>query len=97
MITRYWRGITFHEKADAYEAHLRQETFKKLETIDGFRGAQILKRTVPEGIEFVVLSNWESMDVIKSFAGEDIENAVVPDVARAMMVSFDERVVHYSS
>jgi len=38
---------------------------------------------------------WESLEAIRSFAGEDSEAAVVPLVAQAMMVEFDARARHY--
>jgi heme-degrading monooxygenase HmoA len=57
--------------------------------------ASILKRDVEGGIEFQIITVWESLEAIKSFAGEDTEAAVVPLVAQAMMVEFDARALHY--
>lgn len=37
-----------------------------------------------------------SLDAVRSFAGPDAETAVVPDVARQMLVRFDERATHYA-
>jgi heme-degrading monooxygenase HmoA len=95
MISRHWTGICRRDRADAYIHHLRSETFPVLTTIAGFVRASILKRDVEGGIEFQIITVWESLEAIKSFAGEDTEAAVVPLVAQAMMVEFDARALNY--
>jgi heme-degrading monooxygenase HmoA len=95
MISRHWKGVCRRERADAYIHHLRSETFPALTTIAGFVRASILRRDVRDGIEFQIVTVWESLDAIKAFAGEDAEVAVVPSVARAMMVEFEPRATHY--
>jgi len=95
MISRHWTGICRRDRADAYIHHLRSETFPVLTTIAGFVRASILKRDVESGIEFQIITVWESLEAIKSFAGEDTETAVVPLVAQAMMVEFNARALHY--
>jgi len=95
MISRHWTGICRRDRADAYIHHLRSETFPLLTTIAGFVRASILKRDVERGTEFQIVTVWESLEAIKSFAGADTEAAVVPLVAQAMMVEFESRVLHY--
>lgn len=95
MIARHWRGIARTEVADAYTDHLRTETFPALARIDGCLNASILRRVVPAGVEFLVVTNWASLDAIRAFAGADVETAVVPDTVRAMMVEFDRTARHY--
>lgn len=95
MIARHWRGVTRADQADAYVEHLHTETFPKLETIPGFAGVTLLRRAIPLGVEFLVITRWRSLDDIRRFAGEDAEVAVVPDVARAMMVEYDDVARHY--
>jgi heme-degrading monooxygenase HmoA len=95
MIARHWKGIAKRERADDYIAHLKSDTFPKLASLTGFVRASILRREIPNGIEFQVVTVWESLQAIRAFAGTDIEAAVVPAVAQAMMVEFDRRAVHY--
>lgn len=95
MIERHWKGIARVAEADAYTDHLLTETFPKLKTISGFTGASILKRPVDDGVEFLVITRWNSMDAIVQFAGERADTAVVPDKVKKMMVSFDASVAHY--
>ena len=95
MISRHWTAICKRDRTDAYIHHLQSETFPILTTIAGFVRASILKRDVERGTEFQIITVWESLEAIKSFAGEDTEAAVVPFVAQAMLVEFDARATHY--
>jgi hypothetical protein len=95
MISRQWRGLAKSSHADRYVEHLREETFLKLKKIPGFASASILRRTVPDGVEFLIVTTWESIDAIQGFAGPDVETAVVPPNVQAMMVEYDDRVRHY--
>jgi len=95
MISRHWRGIIRRGEAENYLDHLRRKTFPQLETIEGFRGASILKREVTSGTEFLIVTNWESTEAIRRFAGAALNQAVVPPEAQAMMIEYDKEVVHY--
>ena len=95
MISRHWKGVAKAGRADAYVQHLKADTFPRLAAVPGFIRASILRREVEGGTEFQIVTVWESLDAIKSFAGEDTEVAVVPLVAQAMMVEFESRALHY--
>ncbi len=95
MISRHWTGIARRDCAVRYVAHLEEETFPSLASLAGFVHATILKREVNAGTEFRVITVWESEQSIRAFAGADVEAAVVPDKAEAMMVEYDRRAVHY--
>jgi heme-degrading monooxygenase HmoA len=95
MISRQWRGLAKASAADRYVEHLRAETFPLLSKIQGFMGASILRRTLPEGVEFLIVTRWDALEAIRSFAGANPNQAVVPDTVRAMMVSYDDAVAHY--
>ena len=95
MISRHWRGIARRDCADRYIAHLEGETFPRLASLAGFLRATILRRDVDAGTEFRVVTEWESEQSIRAFTGADIEAAVVPDKAKAMMLEYDLRAVHY--
>jgi heme-degrading monooxygenase HmoA len=83
------------ERANEYEEHLKAETFPSLRKLPGFLAASIHRRGLENGVEFVVLSQWESREAIARFAGSDLEAAVVPTNVQAMMVEFDARARHY--
>lgn len=95
MISRNWRALARRGEADNYIHHLLQETFPKLSEIAGFIRASILRRELPAGIEFLIVTEWESLDAIRDFAGADAEAAVVPPMVQAMMLEYDTRVRHY--
>jgi heme-degrading monooxygenase HmoA len=83
------------DQAHNYVRHLRSETFPALQRIPGFVDASILSRQLPDGIEFLVVTRWQSLEAIARFAGSDPEVAVVPDSVVRMMIEFDERAQHF--
>jgi heme-degrading monooxygenase HmoA len=97
MISRIWHGWTTRTDADVYEALLREEIFVGIKDrhIEGFRGIQLLRRELGDEVEFVTIMEFDSLDAVKAFAGEDYEVAVVPPKARAVLSRFDQRSQHY--
>lgn len=95
MILRAWKGIAKAGEADRYAQHLKTVTFPSVLKIKGFVRGTVTRRDVESGVEFLVLTEWESVDAIKQFAGEDAELAVVPPVIEALLVSYDKYAVHY--
>jgi heme-degrading monooxygenase HmoA len=95
MIERHWTGIARKDSANEYIAHLRNDTFIEIKKIKGFISASILKRDLSEGVEFLIITKWETLEVIKQFAGEDIEIAVVPKLVQDIMIKYDKKVRHY--
>jgi len=95
MISRHWRGLAKSTLADEYVAHLRTETFPQLSNIRGFVNASILRRMVPEGVEFLIVTNWDSIKAIEQFSGREPETAVVPERVQHMMIEYDHKVRHY--
>jgi heme-degrading monooxygenase HmoA len=95
MIARHWRGLVKRDRAAAYVEHLQSETLPQLVQLAGFHDAKVLRRDLPQGVEFVVLTVWESLDSIRAFAGNDVESAVIPPKARDMMIEYDPRARHF--
>jgi heme-degrading monooxygenase HmoA len=95
MIARHWRGLAHAQSAAAYVQHLQTETFPKLAGIRGFVDASVLRRSEARGVEFLVVTRWESLEAIVGFAGNDSEVAVVPERVRCMMLEYDDRATHY--
>jgi heme-degrading monooxygenase HmoA len=95
MIIREWRGRARHSQADAYPKHFRERVISELRHVRGFIGAQLGRRAVDGQLEFLVLTQWQSMDAIRAFAGADVGKAVVEPSAAAALVEFDDRVRHY--
>jgi antibiotic biosynthesis monooxygenase (ABM) superfamily enzyme len=97
MISRIWHGWTTPENADAYESLLKNEIFTGINNreIAGYRGIHLLRRDLGKEIEFVTIMWFDSIDAVRSFAGEDYEGAVVPPNARVLLSRFDEKSQHY--
>ncbi len=97
MISRIWHGWTSRENADAYEALLRSEVFVGIarRAIKGYRGIHLLRRDISDGVEFVTIMWFDSLEAVRAFAGEDYEAAVVPPAARKLLSRFDDRSAHY--
>ena len=95
MICRHWRGLALPKFETAYAEYLRANTLPHLKSLPGFQGACVLRRPSSEGVEFIVITRWESMECIEAFAGKDAEVAVVPDEVHRMMREFDPRARHY--
>jgi hypothetical protein len=97
MISRVWHGWTAPGNADAYESLLKSEIFRGIQDrqIAGYRGIQLLRRSLEHEVEFVTIMWFDSMDAVRTFAGEDHEAAVVPPEARALLSRFDARSQHY--
>lgn len=96
MIARLWRGATATAaKADAYQQHVTGKVFPALAAIKGFVGARVLRREEGGRVEFLVITEWESMEAIRRFAGERPELAVVEPEAREALSDYDGLVRHY--
>lgn len=95
MISRQWRGLAKADMAEAYVEHLRMDTFPAIRKLPGFVSASIQRRVVPEGVEFLIVTQWASLESIRGFAGANPEVAVVPEKVRDMMTEFDQLVRHY--
>lgn len=70
-IVRVWRGSTSASRADDYEAYLYAEGLPDLKKYAV--GVQMLRRDRTNESDFVVMSFWEDIPSMSSFAGSDPE------------------------
>lgn len=96
-MARVWHGWTRPADADQYENLLKTTIFPGIadQGIRGYRGIELLRRTVGEEVEFITIMWFESWDAVRSFAGEDPGAAYVPLAAREVLARYDERSSHY--
>lgn len=96
-VSRIWHGYTTPENANAYEALLRSEIFPHIQNrnIAGFNNIQLLKRVVNDETEFITIMQFDNLQAVKEFAGENYEQAVVPEAARKVLKRFDATSQHY--
>lgn len=95
MIARTWRGRAITADAPAYVRHFTGNVAPELRSLPGNRGALLLQRPAGAETEFLAITLWDSRDVIRTFAGEDISRAHVEPQARAVLSSFDDFADHY--
>jgi heme-degrading monooxygenase HmoA len=95
VIARYWSATTTREKAPEYAHHLTTAVFPELTRLNGYEGGKLLQREADGRVEILVITFWKSLECINAFAGADLENAVVPDKAAALLTDFDRRVKHF--
>jgi hypothetical protein len=98
VIARLWQGATRPENADAYAAHLRDHILPELAKLPGWAGAFVMRRPGPragDDVAYAVMTLWFSERAVRAFAGDDVEAAVVPPEALALLSAHDERAVHW--
>jgi heme-degrading monooxygenase HmoA len=95
MIQRHWKAVAKSDEAENYIRHLQTKTFPHLSGLSGFIKAVILNRQLDNGVEFLVITTWKGVEAIKQFAGDPVDMANVPAEAQAMMITFDQKAIHY--
>jgi heme-degrading monooxygenase HmoA len=96
VIVRAWHAIATAEGADAYREHFTRTVLPDLQRIDGYRGGYLLRRDHDTHVRLQVLTLWDSLEAIRSFAGANLENAVVEPAAQAALVTYDSTVTHHT-
>ena len=94
VIARSWSARATPTGAQAYVRYFRDALAPELAKLEGFLGASISQLERGDALELLVITRWASLDAIHRFAGADHERAVVEPEARALLLSFDDRVEH---
>jgi len=95
VIARTWRGWTRKEDAEAYVAYVEETGMTAYRSTPGNHGAWILRRDDGDRTEFVTLSFWDSLDAVRAFAGDDVEQAVFYDEDDRFLVDRETTVHHW--
>jgi hypothetical protein len=77
---------------------LRRHPVARAAQAAGFNGAYLLRRDLGEDgtVELTAHTFWESAEVIRAFAGDDITVSVVEPEAQAMLLDYDRSAAHRS-
>ncbi|HEY1468838.1 MAG TPA: YciI-like protein [Candidatus Acidoferrum sp.] len=94
-IARVWTARTTEGKWPLYREHFSKNVLAELRAINGYLGATLYVRHVGADREILVETYWRSLDAIHTFAGVDLETAVVAGEAAGMLTDHDQRVRHY--
>lgn len=96
MIVRAWQATATAEGADIYRGHFTRTVLPELQRIEGYQGAYLLRRDHDTHVQLQVLTLWDSLEAISSFAGATPEDAIVDPAAQAALVSYDSTVTHHT-
>lgn len=95
MIVRMWHGRVPTSKAKAYREFLNLRAVRDYQAVPGNLSVHILERQAGEITHFVTLTFWENMDVIRGFAGEEVERAKYYPEDQDFLLEFEPSVIHY--
>lgn len=95
MIARIWRGATLVEQADAYLDHLRETGLADYARTPGNRGVTVLRRDLGDHTEILLISMWDSMDAVRTFAGEHPDDSVYYPEDETYLLAMEPFVRHY--
>ena len=96
-IIRTWKGWTSLQNAPVYEDMLINEVFPtvKKKGVKGLEKVSISTMEKSDEVEFFLVLQFDSIDAVKSFAGEDYQKAYIPDNAKQVLLRYDETAQHF--
>ena len=96
-IIRTWKGWTTIENALIYENMLINEVFPtvKKNGVSGLKKVCISTKNKIDEVEFFLTLQFDSLDSVKSFAGENYKQAYIPENAKRVLKRYDLTAEHY--
>jgi len=95
MIIRMWHGRVKHDDAEAYRQFLIERAIPDYQSVAGNLGVKILQRQASDATHFITMTSWESIEMIRAFAGDDVEKAKYYPEDEGFLLEFEPSVVHY--
>ncbi|MEZ5500537.1 MAG: hypothetical protein R3E77_14060 [Steroidobacteraceae bacterium] len=96
MICRIWHGRTHKNKADNYEAFLKNRAIPDYQSVPGNLSVAILRRDDGEVAHFMTMTFWASENSIRSFAGDDLLKAKYYPEDNGFLLEFEPQVQHFA-
>lgn len=96
-ITRIWHGKTKAEHADIYLKYIEETGLKEYRNVDGNLSAKVLRSIKDDICHFLTVTEWDSYESIKKFAGDDFEKAKYYDEDNKYLLEFEDKVQHYET
>ena len=96
-IIRTWKGWTSPENAPVYEAMLKNEVFPEVvrKGVKGLEKVSISTQREKNEVEFFLVLQFDNLDSVRTFAGEDHEAAYIPDKAKRVLSRYETTARHY--
>jgi heme-degrading monooxygenase HmoA len=95
VIARNWHGRVPAAQADAYFAYLQRTGIPDYQRTPGNRGVYVFRRIEGGEAHFLLTSLWDSLDAIRTFAGDDVERAHYYSEDTAYLLELEPKVTHY--
>lgn len=95
MIARIWHGKTHAADFEKYSEFLRRTAIPDYEKTKGFKGLRFLRNVQGEEAHFTLITYWEDMEVIRNFAGSDVDRAKYYPEDQEFLLEFEEKVSHW--
>lgn len=97
MIMRVWRGWVGTDRVDDYVAYIESTGISEYRQTTGNLGAQLVTRDLGDGrTEVLTLSWWDSLDSVRGFAGDNVEQAKFYPEDENYLVDRETTVRHYT-
>ena len=97
MITRTWHGTTSPENADYYLEFLLHKGTKEYLQTKGNLSVKIWRRKEKDCCHFWTVTEWDNVESVKGFAGQDYEKAKYYPEDNGILLEFEEKVNHYET
>ena len=96
-IIRTWKGWTTPKNASIYEDMLINEVFPavKKKGVHGLEKVNISTQNRKDEVEFFLVLQFDCIDSVKIFAGENYEIAYIPENAKKILSRYDDKAQHY--
>ncbi|WP_040253155.1 hypothetical protein [Psychroserpens mesophilus] len=96
-IIRTWRGWTTKENAPVYENMLINEVFPtvKKKGVKGLEKVSISTQEKESEVEFFLILQFDCLDSVKTFVGEDYKTAYIPENAKRVLHRYEDTAEHY--
>ena len=93
-ITRIWHGRTKAANADEYLQFLIDTGVADYKSVPGNLSVEIWRRIEGDVCHFWTVTKWDSIESIRSFAGEDVERAKYYPDDKRYLLEFEPTVLH---
>ena len=94
IITRIWHGKTLSMHADQYLKYIQETGLAYYLNTPGNLSAKVLRRVEDNVCHFYTVTEWQDIESIKKFAGEDFEKARYYPEDKTFLLEFEENVIH---
>ena len=89
--------MTKAKYADEYLKYVEDTGMKEYRIVKGNISAKLLRRIEGDLCHFLTVTEWDTYDSIKKFAGIDFQKAKYYPADKDYLLNFEENVIHYET